>query len=276
MASGGGKSDPTFVSRNAAQRLARDVKDIMTKPLHSDGIYYQHDPEDMLRGYALVVGPLDTAYEDGFYLFTFEFGADYPDKPPTVKYWTNDGATRFNPNLYKNGKVCVSILNTWKGEQWSGCQTIRSVLLTLCTLLNDNPLLNEPGVRPDHPDVPKYRDIIRYKNVQWSMLKQLRALHTRVERDRTVQDWAVGFFGETMRRLFLDRFDRIRKRTIANGAAFHDDEDMATWEPSHVQCRVYSGMSAEIAYADLLDDLMIARAELCSDDDDETALSSVA
>jgi ubiquitin-protein ligase len=270
MASGGGKSEPTFVSRNAARRLVRDVRDVMVSPLDGEGIYYQHDPEDMLKGYAMIVGPPDTAYEDGFYLFTFEFGGDYPDKPPVVRYWTNDGDTRFNPNLYKSGKVCVSILNTWKGEQWSGCQNIRSVLLTLCTLLNDNPLLNEPGVAAEHPDVPKYRDIIRYKNVQWSMLKQLRALHASVEKDRIVQDWAVGFFGDTMRRLFLDRFDRIRRRTIANGVAFHDNADMATWETSRLQCRVYGAMWAEIAYADLLDDLMIVRAELCSGDDDDT------
>ena len=29
---------------------------------------------------------------------------------------------RFNPNLYKDGKVCLSLLGTWpgaQGEQWS-------------------------------------------------------------------------------------------------------------------------------------------------------------
>ena len=58
---------------------------------------------------------------------------------------TCDGATRFHPNLYRNGKVCLSILNTWKGEQWTSCQTIRSILLTLITLFHNKPLLNEPG-----------------------------------------------------------------------------------------------------------------------------------
>ena len=74
-----------------------------------------------------------------FYL-NLNFPTDYPHTPPTVTYYTNDGYTRFNPNLYKNGKVCISILNTWKGEQWTGCQTIRTILLSLCTLLNNNPL----------------------------------------------------------------------------------------------------------------------------------------
>jgi ubiquitin-protein ligase len=60
---------------------------------------------------------------------------------------TNDGSTRYNPNLYKCGKVCVSILNTWSGDKWSACQTINSILLTLCSLLNNMPFLNEPGTQ---------------------------------------------------------------------------------------------------------------------------------
>ena len=39
------------------------------------------------------------------------------------------------------------VLNTWKGEQWTGCNTIKSILLILCSLLNDDTaLLNEPGI----------------------------------------------------------------------------------------------------------------------------------
>lgn len=33
---------------------------------------------------------------------------DYPANPPTVKIkTTNKGRTRFGPNLYANGKVCL-------------------------------------------------------------------------------------------------------------------------------------------------------------------------
>ena len=35
---------------------------------------------------------------------------------------TGGGQVRFNPNLYKDGKVCLSLLGTWpgaQGEQWS-------------------------------------------------------------------------------------------------------------------------------------------------------------
>ena len=90
--------------------------------------------------------------------------------PNTVTYHTNNGITRFNPNLYKNGKVCISILNTWKGEQWTSCQNIRSVLLTLVTLLNENPLTNEPGYAPAHRWCLPYKRIITYMNFKTSIL----------------------------------------------------------------------------------------------------------
>ena len=152
------------LSSITVKRLAKDVREIMKNPLNDNGIHYIHNESDMLRGQALIIGPTDTPYERGYYFFDFYFPHDYPHNPPTIKYRTNDSTTRFNPNLYKCGKVCVSILNTWHGEQWTGCQTISSVLLTLCTLLNDTPLLNEPGVTQKHRDYNIYNEIITYKN----------------------------------------------------------------------------------------------------------------
>ena len=145
-------------------RLLRDVKSIMKNPLTSHGIYYVHCESDMYKGYAMIIGPPESPYEDGFYFFEFKFPKDYPFRPPAVKYCTNDGTTRFNPNLYRNGKVCISILNTWKGEQWTSCQTIRSVLMTLVTLFVDNPLLNEPGFTESSKYCKPYRNIIEYMN----------------------------------------------------------------------------------------------------------------
>ena len=86
---------------------------------------------------------------------------------------TYDGFTRFNPNLYINGYVCLSILNTWEGEKWSSCQSIRSILIILSTILNESPLLNEPGITNAHPDFNNYNEIIEYKNVEISVLKYL-------------------------------------------------------------------------------------------------------
>jgi len=162
-------SESKVVSSDTIKRLLKDVKYIIKNPLTDQGIYYIHDEADMLKGYAMIVGPSETPYFGGFYFFQFDFPTNYPFSPPKVTYMTNGENIRFNPNLYTNGKVCVSILNTWEGEKWSACQTINSVLLTLCSLLNDKPLLNEPGIKEDNPNLDTYNRIIEYSNIAIAM-----------------------------------------------------------------------------------------------------------
>ena len=56
-----------------------------------------------------IVGPSTTPYEDGVFLFEAQLPADYPNSPPKVHYVSYcDG--QLNPNLYQNGRVCVSLL----------------------------------------------------------------------------------------------------------------------------------------------------------------------
>lgn len=153
------------IKKDTIHRLVRDVKDIIVSPLENEKIYYKHSDDDILIGHALIIGPKDTPFQYGNYFFRFEFPNDYPYSPPTVIYLSNDGFTRFHPNLYTNGKVCLSILNTWKGEQWDACQTIRSILITIWSILDNNPLLHEPGVKIDNKDVIQYKNIINYKNI---------------------------------------------------------------------------------------------------------------
>jgi ubiquitin-protein ligase len=155
----------TFISKETIQRLLKDVKHIIKNPLTEQGIYYVHDDVDMMKGYAMIVGPSDTPYFGGFYFFEFTYPYDYPHSPPKVKYCTNNNNIRFNPNLYTCGKVCISLLNTWRGDQWTSCQSISTVLLTLCTLLCEDPLLNEPGITKNHRDINNYNEIIAFSNI---------------------------------------------------------------------------------------------------------------
>merc|ERR1712166_354126 len=155
------------------KRLLKDIVDVIKNPLIDNGIYYIHDETNMLQAHALIIGPSDTLYANGYYLFQITFPMEYPFVPPKLKYLTNNGYTRFHPNLYKSGKVCLSILNTWRGEQWTSCQTIRSVLLTLVTLFHNKPLLNEPGLTEKYKDFKKYNEIIEFENYNTSILKVL-------------------------------------------------------------------------------------------------------
>jgi len=164
----------TTMSKINKRRLQKDIVDIIKEPLTDNGIYYAHDEENMLKGYAIIFGPDDCIYRYGGYCFEFKFPYDYPFSPPKLKYITNDNVTRFHPNLYRNGKVCISILNTWKGEQWTSCQSIKSVLLMLVTLLHNKSLLNEPGIKETHSSFKAYHNIITYKNLEIAILRNLK------------------------------------------------------------------------------------------------------
>ncbi len=155
------------------KRIILDIKDLDKSPI--ENIYYFPDEDDIHNGYALIIGPKNTPYQYGNYLFNFKFTEEYPFNPPKVTYLTNDGITRFNPNLYRNGKVCLSILNTWTGEKWSACQSIRSILITLQITLNEYPLLNEPGiVKPKYDnEINLYNELLYYKNIEFTILHYL-------------------------------------------------------------------------------------------------------
>ena len=151
------------------KRIALDIRDLQRDPIID--IHYFPCEEDITIGYALIFGPVDTPYQYGNYLFSFHFPTEFPYKPPKVTYMTNDGTTRFNPNFYRNGKVCLSLLNTWEGEKWSACQTIRSILITLQMTLTHNPLLNEPGIdaKNHYSYIQKYNKIIEFKNLEYTI-----------------------------------------------------------------------------------------------------------
>jgi ubiquitin-protein ligase len=160
------------LSKDTVKRLIKDVKCLIKNPLDNEGIYYKHDEENILKGYAYICGPEDSIYFGGNYFFEFIFPHNYPHSPPTVTFLNKgggDGVTRFHPNMYKTGKVCLSILNTWVGDQWTGCQSIRSVLVTLISIMDNEPLLHEPGFRKSSPDFLSYHKIIIYKNLEYSV-----------------------------------------------------------------------------------------------------------
>ncbi|KAK3929801.1 Ubiquitin-conjugating enzyme E2 Z [Frankliniella fusca] len=131
------------------------------------------DENDFLLVHALLTGSPATPYEKGFYYFLFGFPNNYPYSPPRVKLMTTGGGkVRFNPNLYASGKVCLSILGTYFGPEWSGSQGLRSVLLSIQCLMNERPYSNEPGFEKEKKqgDIEKYNDMIRHDNIKVAVL----------------------------------------------------------------------------------------------------------
>ena len=159
------------IPKETIERLLKDIKDIYVSSLEADGIYYKHSDTNILKAYVMIVGQEDTLYFGGYYFFEVTFPPDYPHAPPLIEYLTNDGVTRFHPHFYKSKRVCLSMLNTWRGEQWTSCLTIKSVLLTLLSIMDSQPMLHEPGVTEKHQDYQKYHTMILYKNVEFSCIR---------------------------------------------------------------------------------------------------------
>jgi ubiquitin-protein ligase len=158
----------------AIRRITRDINTVMSEP--GMGYYYVPDDTNMAHGWAVIIGPVDTPYEGGAFCFEVRFPDNYPFEPPIFTYLTNDGFTRFNPNLYKNGKVCLSLLNTWQGEQWSGIQSLSSILQSIQTaVLNEEPLRNEPGYSSmrTHMDFEPYKRMVFQAVLQTAILQTL-------------------------------------------------------------------------------------------------------
>ncbi|RYP72300.1 hypothetical protein DL771_004274 [Monosporascus sp. 5C6A] len=140
-----------------------------------EGIFVRHGSSrlDMMK--VLIVGPRGTPYEYGFFEFDLFCTMDYPNVPPMMRFTTtNKGRTRFNPNLYEDGKICLSLLGTWSGEQWNREKSrILQLLVSIQSMiLCEQPWYNEPG-RERFPNAAmsnQYNDEVRSWTLQYAIL----------------------------------------------------------------------------------------------------------
>ncbi|KAJ3057080.1 hypothetical protein HK097_000544 [Rhizophlyctis rosea] len=155
----------------------RELLDIQRNPDHQ--LYLWYDENNFKHVHALITGPASTPYCLGLFDFVFNFGDDYPSGPPKVTaLTTSNGRVRFNPNIYANGKVCLSILGTWRGEageQWSSAHGILSVAMSIQSLMSDKPYLNEPGFEDtkDEKIMETYNQKIRHETIRISICDRL-------------------------------------------------------------------------------------------------------
>tara|TARA_B110000008_G_C16965300_1_gene561732 strand:- start:487 stop:1281 length:795 start_codon:yes stop_codon:yes gene_type:complete len=248
----------TTANENSAfnyKRLLKDVKHIYKEPLHDHGIYYYHNDENFTEGYALIIGPSESFYKHGCYFFKFSFPNDYPFSPPKVEFLTQGYNVRFNPNLYRNGKVCLSILNTWKGEQWTSCQNINSVLLTIAMhCFTTTPLLNEPGVTKKHKDYKIYNDIIELYNYKVGIIKCLKNSGFFEEKIWNVFYPYIKKYISTNKDIIIEDFSKLYKKKLEDGSVKLDEDNDNKEVTLKKWCGVYS-MKQEFNYTATKKDL---------------------
>ena len=176
---------------NTAGAIARIVKEIAALQVNTDlSLAVAHKDSDVRTVRGLIIGPPETPYEFGFFEFDIRFPKDYPLSPPSVRLLTtNGGRCRFNPNLYNCGKVCLSILGTWrgeKGEEWSSAQGLESLMLSVQSLMSANPYENEPGYedrKKTEPLPDAYVKKIRHETLRIAVIQRLEGL-LGIEQDR--------------------------------------------------------------------------------------------
>ncbi|OCK75937.1 UBC-like protein [Lepidopterella palustris CBS 459.81] len=168
------------MSNQSILRITRELSEIQRGPDLSLAVACRDIDVRNVR--ALIIGPPDTPYEFGFFEFAVKFTKDYPTKAPAVNaITTNLGRTRFNPNIYAAGRVCLSILGTWRGErgeEWSSAQGLESILISIQSLMSQNPYENEPGFEDAKTDYDKknqeaYVAKIRHETLRISIIDRL-------------------------------------------------------------------------------------------------------
>jgi ubiquitin-conjugating enzyme E2 D/E len=91
--------------------------------------------DDITHWEAVIAGPSDSPFKDGYFLLDMEFPKEFPFKPPKISFKTKV----YHPNINSQGAICLDILK----DAWSPALTVIKVLLSICSLLVD-PNPNDP------------------------------------------------------------------------------------------------------------------------------------
>ncbi|XP_022179358.1 (E3-independent) E2 ubiquitin-conjugating enzyme UBE2O-like [Myzus persicae] len=127
--------------------IAKDIQ-ILQKSLPA-GIWVKTFENRVDLFSIMIRGPEKTPYAGGLFLFDVKIPPTYPIQPPLCHYYSYCD-DRLNPNLYEDGKVCLSLLGTWSGhgvELWSpNDSNLLQLLVSIQGLiLVSEPYYNEAG-----------------------------------------------------------------------------------------------------------------------------------
>jgi len=130
-------------------RLGKELK-ALRKDEKMEGVTISVPDEDDFFTWEIgIFGPPETIYEGGYFKCRLAFPKDYPMSPPEMRFTCG----LWHPNVYPDGKVCISILHPpgedassgeRPEERWNPAQSVRTILLSVISLLNE-PNISSPA-----------------------------------------------------------------------------------------------------------------------------------
>ncbi len=121
----------------AVAHLQKQLKEITTSAIGGFRIEVEND---IFQWTVWFIGPSGSHYQGGVYKALMTFPKDFPMNPPEFRILSSF----WHPNVYADGKVCISILHppgADDGEtammRWLPIHSVRSVLVSVISLLSD-------------------------------------------------------------------------------------------------------------------------------------------
>jgi ubiquitin-conjugating enzyme E2 A len=135
-------------------RLNKEINQLLKNAV--PGIIIEK-PENILSWKIKMLGPENSSYENGIFDMMITFNEEYPIKAPSVKFLT----PMYHPNIYRDGKICIDILQP---DGWSAIQKVETILISIRSLLTDpNPSspANREAAELYVNDIKKYDTTVR-------------------------------------------------------------------------------------------------------------------
>ncbi|VUZ54409.1 unnamed protein product [Hymenolepis diminuta] len=171
---------------SAVKALQKELKELAESPVEGFKVTLV-DESNLFVWDVAIFGPPQTLYEGGYFKARLSFPHDYPYNPPTMRFISQ----MFHPNIFENGNVCISILHSpgedmysdeHPSEQWNPTQSVRTILLSVISLLNE-PNINSAA----HVDASvAYRKWIESEGRENMYEKRVKEL---VERTKSEAKW---------------------------------------------------------------------------------------
>lgn len=125
----------------ATVRLKKEFKALTERPTSPYFFVHGLHNDNLFCWVVIVVGPEGTPFENGLWKATLTFPKDYPLNPPAMKFVS----PIFHPNVYRDGNVCISTLQTAHRsnsneaatENWRPILGVEQAILSVVSIFTD-------------------------------------------------------------------------------------------------------------------------------------------